>query len=164
MSRTRHNLELPTIAAAIQEYKTSHSTQKECAAKYGVPIKVFSYYYLNGFKKNQKVGGTLLPNDDMQPHVRKSKLRENNYNVVLTGGYEQTQQQITNPNLSRPQIPPKPISHELHPIPQVSVSSKHPSEKHIVSQPNIQQNIKDKINAATTIRSGSKHIDLDQFL
>ena len=43
-SRARHNVEYTQIAKAIQDYKTSHKTQKECAKDANIPYKVFSYY------------------------------------------------------------------------------------------------------------------------
>lgn len=48
-----HRDDMPTIAKAIHEYKTTPKTQKVCAAEFGVPFKVFSYYYLHGFKGNK---------------------------------------------------------------------------------------------------------------
>lgn len=155
-SRTQHNNEIPVIAKAIQEYKTTHKTQRQCAEEFNIPYKVFSYYYLYGFKKNQKVGGTLIPEDDQQPHIRKSKLRQNNYDIVLVGGKEQQPQQQ--------QIYSKPISH-VPPTQQrpMSESTRKPQSQ-FSQQLYPTMNVKDKLTAATTIKDGSKHIDLGQFL
>lgn len=164
-NRSRHNAEIPVIARAIQEYKTTHKTQRQCAEEFGIPYKVFSYYYLYGFKKNQKVGGTLIPEDDLQPHVRKSKLRQNNYDIVLVGGNNE-QQQIQHP--VQRQLPPKPVSHTV-PVQQYnnqrSVSETSRNQVSNIPQRSYpQMNVKEKLNAATTIKDGGKHIDLSQFL
>ena len=94
--RRKHNLELPTIAQAIDEYRTSSKTQKECADEYGIPIKVFSYYYLNGFKKTHKMNGGNnimgINNNAIQNGStgikRKTKSRDVRYDVEIIKGHE----------------------------------------------------------------------------
>ena len=48
--RQKHNLDLPIIAKAIQEYKTTNKTQQQCANDAGIYMELFRYYYLNGFE------------------------------------------------------------------------------------------------------------------
>lgn len=88
MSRKKHNRDIPNIARAIEKYQNSDLTQAECAKEFGISVKVFSYYYLNGFKKKQ-----FLLDDNNEPiFVKKSKMRSNNYNDVLSGGSNITTQ------------------------------------------------------------------------
>jgi hypothetical protein len=177
-SRKNHIHDLPLIAKAIQEYKTTHQTQKECAAKYGIPYKVFSYYFLNGFKKNQKVGGGLIPEETA--YQKKAKQRVNNYDIVLLGGNNvPVQQQLPLP----PQLPPQPVSHQYQapPMSQQQVkSSVKPSSKDYASisvaggsksmakphqNTSTHMTIKDKMKAATMVgKDGKKRLDLDGFI
>jgi len=165
-NRTRHNAEIPTIARAIQEYKTTTKTQPECAKEFGIPIKVFSYYYLNGFKKNQRVGGGLIP--DETPHQRKSKNRDNNYEVVLVGAGNQSKPishtppqpstQSTKPISHTPQSPPQPSPQPTKPISKPVIKN---DQKQIINNASIAH----KINNATTVsKTGKVHVDLSQFL
>lgn len=107
--RGNHIHDLPKIALAIKEYKTTHQTQKECAAKHGIPYKVFSYYFLNGFKKNQKVGGGLIPEET--PYQKKAKGRANNYDVIIVGDENADAVPPT------PQFHPPPVNHTYIPPP-----------------------------------------------
>ena len=167
--RTNHIHNLPLIAKAIQEYKTTHQTQKECAAKYGIPYKVFSYYFLNGFKKNQKVGGGLIPEET--PYQKKAKGRVNNYDVILVGG--------ENP-APLPQFQPPPVNHTyMAPVKsfgtanvkQQYIQPKAEVKKQLSTTSSVKRNThvgghlavaKSKLDAATTIgQNGKKHIDID---
>ena len=165
--RNSHMHDLPTIAKAIQEYKTTYQTQKECADKFGIPYKVFSYYFLNGFKKNQKVGGGLIPEET--PYQKKSKTRANNYyDVVLVG-----KENVNQPPL-QPQIHPPPVNHNYveqpnKNIPQISIkqniSTSSSSNLPISSDKNkTLSSIREKFNAATIVKDGKKKIDLNGFI
>jgi hypothetical protein len=107
MSRVRkpHNNDLPLIASAIKEYQTTTKTQKQCADQFGISQKLFSYYYLNGFKKAEKKGGSIIPNDSKPAGVRRSKLRDNNYNIVLETSEQQNVKNTNGiPNSSNPPL------------------------------------------------------------
>lgn len=170
-TRVKHNMDLPKIAQAIQEYKTTHKTQRQCAAEFGITYKLFSYYYLNGFKKNQKVGGGLIPEET--PYQKKAKQRANNYEVMIVGSDNKPKQQDI------PQLPPAPVSHQLttsyikplteKPISSKSISSvKQYSEYKTETQrggASIDNSISGKIKAASSVsKSGKKHVDLDPFI
>lgn len=163
-NRSNHIHDLPKIAKAIQEYKTTHQTQKECAAKYGIPYKVFSYYFLNGFKKNQKVGGGLIPEET--PYQKKAKGRANNYDIILVGGENPAPQQV--------QFQPPPVSHQYIAPPPTQRSAKPPPE--IKKMPSTTttgrsiapvsshtlSSVREKFNAALTVgKNGKKHFDID---
>lgn len=164
-TRVRHNLELPIIARAIQEYKTTHKTQRECAAEYGISYKLFSYYYLNGFKKNQKVGGELIPEETA--YQKKAKQRANNYNIVLLGGNtDNNKHQLPMP----PQLSPAPVSHQYPVLPNKSSSKDKAtisvkSNTKAIVKPQQNNSIKDQMKAATKItKDGKKHLNLDGFI
>lgn len=77
MPRKKHIINLSKIAQAIQEYKTSTLTQKQCADKYGISHSVFSYYFLHGFKKDKKLDDTISET----PFTKKQP--KNNYVIEL---------------------------------------------------------------------------------
>lgn len=165
--RTRHNLDLPKIAKAIQEYKTTNKTQTQCAEEAGINVKLFSYYYLNGFKKSVKVGsdGTGEVPKDI-PYQKKAKGRPNNYDeILIVNDTEQKPSHGPNHNLQvvntqsqkggsisiAPPLPPR----QVQPVQQV--------------QPNRAQDInnivKNKIQAAKTVNAGGlTRVDLGSFL
>lgn len=163
--RVNHNQEIPKIAQAIREYKLTHKTQKQCAAEFGIPYKLFSYYYLNGFKKNQKVGGGLIP--DETPYQKKAKGRANNYEVILVGGDGSTQEQ--------PQFQPPPVSHQYVEPPKQKIVPKKPATSATISingdvnflqkkNSPINPSINEKIKSATILKNGKKHVNLDGFI
>jgi hypothetical protein len=173
-TRINHAHDLPLIAKAIQEYKTTHQTQKECAVKHNIPYKVFSYYFLNGFKKNQKVGGGLIPEET--PYQKKAKGRVNNYEVILVGGDNPTPQQ----KFQQPHFQSSPVSHQYNTPPSQTIkpspvipSYTQPktvvkkqvqiiSSKPITHVNSTMASIKEKLNAATTVsKDGKKRVDLD---
>lgn len=147
--RKNHYQELPVIAKAIQDYKTSGLTQKEAAAKYGIPYKVFSYYYLNGFSKSKKKDVSYLP--EVQ-YEKKSKLRQQNYDIEIVPANNIHE---LPPNLaggSQQQIPPQPIPKPVSKLP-------------IKSNETIPKTITEKLNAASRVSaSGKKVVDLSQFI
>jgi len=143
--RKNHYQELPLIAKSIQEYKTSGLTQKEAAAKYNIPYKVFSYYYLNGFSKNKQKDASYLP--EVQ-YEKKSKLRQQNYDIEIVPS------NLSGGGMQQPIAP--------QPIPVII-------QKPQISQPkqnaNIPSTIKDKLNAASRVSSsGKKVVDLSSFI
>jgi hypothetical protein len=143
--RKNHYQELPLIAKSIQEYKTSGLTQKEAAAKYNIPYKVFSYYYLNGFSKNKQKDASYLP--EVQ-YEKKSKLRQQNYDIEIVPS------NLSGGGMQQPIAP--------QPIPVII-------QKPQISQPkqnaNIPSTIKEKLNAASRVSSsGKKVVDLSGFI
>lgn len=134
--KKKHLLDLPLIARAIEDYKKTGMTQKECAEKYKIPIKVFSYYYLNGIKKIKKAEAieiSLPPEHIIQ---RKAKPRQGNYDIELE--YDQ-QQKVEKP-----------------------VSIKQPVNS---TNKNIVENVKEKFDKSIErTKTGQRRIDLDVFL
>lgn len=156
-TRVKHNMDLPKIALAIQEYKTTPKTQRQCAAEFGIPYKLFSYYYLNGFKKNQKVGGAMIPTETQ--YKKKSKQRQNNYDVILVGGNVQNQ---SIPNEQHVHIDNTKRPHDF-PAQDMQSQSHRTKQKSTVTQ-SVSPRITDKIKAATIIKNGKKHVDLDKLM
>jgi hypothetical protein len=147
--RKNHYQELPLIARAIQEYKTSGLTQKEAAAKYNIPYKVFSYYYLNGFSKNKNKDPSYLPE---VKYEKKSKLRQQNYDIEIVSSNNKPINHTLPSNLSGGSIQQQ--SYTLPPQPVVYKNNE-----------NIPKSIKDKLNDASRVSSsGKKVVDLSQFL
>lgn len=143
--RKKYNLELPKIAAAIQEYKTSCKTQKQCATEFGIPYKVFSYYFINGFKKHMNISNENPNQISNQTYQKKTKQKPNQLNqlieIIPTQGIQSVQHggQSTNQN-------------NIMTIPK-ETTLKRPTEIDI------------KFNNATTIgKNGKKKIDLGDFL
>ena len=167
--RQKHNLDLPRIAKAIQEYKTTNKTQKQCADDAGITVKLFSYYYLNGFKKSQKLAGgnfhsndantnSVIKEDAPQPNIkyeRKAKLRDNNYEIVLVG--EQTE---TN----------KPSGGSRQIAQQKIMQNNTTNTTNFANPTNAtgvigNQSIRNKLAAATTVSStGVKKVNLSAFM
>jgi hypothetical protein len=145
--RKPHNNDLPIIAQAIKEYQTTTKTQKQCAEQFGVPLKLFSYYYLNGFKKAEKKGGNIIPNDSKPAGVRRSKLRDNNYNIVLENSEQQKIPQTNGiPNSSNP------------PLIQCGGKSNVPKQTKTANAPVL------NMNNGTTGTGGIRKVDLTSFL
>ena len=144
--RKNHYQELPIIAKAIQEYKTSGLTQKEAAAKYSIPYKVFSYYYLNGFSKNKQKETSYLP--EVQ-YEKKSKLRQQNYDIEIVPTNHELPANLSGGSIQP--VEPKPV-----------IIQKLPQPKPVEIIP---KTIKEKLNAASRVSSsGKKVVDLSGFI
>jgi hypothetical protein len=167
--RKPHNLELPIIAQAIEEYRNSCMTQKQCAEKYNIPIKVFSYYFLNGFKKRERMAGTGtagIQTTQSTSHKPKAKQREN-YLVELIPAQNQTQQIQTNPQVT---IAPPTLQQPIQQPQQPQHLQKHYHHNTIqkpVITPSVTPmiEINKKLKNATSVKpNGTKRINLDTFI
>lgn len=163
MSKTRvsHNLEIPNIARAIEEYKVSYMTQKQCAEKFNIPIKVFSYYFLNGFKKINKIrasgGGTTSVQPT--PPIGKHNAKQHEKLIVeLLPGNSNHENNESHPAVS-PQISLAPIQKSIN-----RTNPIHPANKKKNYSPQSTE-LDEKMKLATHTKSnGTKKIDLNMFI
>ena len=182
--RQKHNLDLPRIAKAIQEYKTTNKTQKQCADDADITVKLFSYYYLNGFKKSQKMdGGNFHSNDPgtnetvkeggVPPNMKyekKAKLRNNNYaEVVLMGEQPNTDNKHILPPQHAGTAPQQKLVYQQpvyqQPVYQPPVYQQPVYQPLLIKPAPADPVIKKQITAATTVLSnGIKKVDLGQIL
>lgn len=168
--RQPHNFDLPIIAKAIEEYKTSCKTQKQCAAEFNIPIKVFSYYFLNGFKKHEKLaqmngGGDAGIAKTPGAYQKKAKQRPNycvellpaNMTNPLTGGNNVNNNHVTDDD-NIPSITIAPPKKMQSPQPVIM-------QQRSIPNMNVNDTIRNNMKAAMTVKSnGTKRLDLEKMM